>query len=124
MTRWWRYVQKIAHRHSAHEIARRVGLSASSVSRWRESAPKPETVRAFARAYGRPVIEAFIAAGYMQPEDLDKEHPEPISVEEAILEIMALDISDEEKRDAILLLLSKSGRTEPVVEQRRKARTA
>lgn len=110
MTKWWAYVRKVARRHSAHEIARRAGLSASSVIRWKSSEPKPETVRAFAVAYGRPVQEAFIAAGFLHPEDLrmaQVDEDGPLTVEEAIERIWALDALPEKTRELLILELLK-----------------
>jgi transcriptional regulator with XRE-family HTH domain len=68
--RWWNYVSQVAGATATpSEIARKVGLTPSSVTRWQISTPKPETAAAFARAYGRPVIEALIAAGVVSAEE-------------------------------------------------------
>lgn len=84
--RWWEYVQRITDGATQATIAERVGVRQSSVARWRATAPKPATVIAFARAYGRPVLEAFVAAGYLSEEDA------------ALTEIQATarDLTDEE----------------------------
>lgn len=68
---WWDYVQRISGGASQSEIARRIGLTSASVSRWRHSAPQPDNVRAFARAYGRPALEALVAAGIVTEEDVE-----------------------------------------------------
>lgn len=49
------------------EIAKRVKVDQSTVSRWKvtDSGGKPENVRKVAEAYGRPVLEAFVAAGFL-----------------------------------------------------------
>jgi transcriptional regulator with XRE-family HTH domain len=116
---WWDYVQRITRRSSQHEIARRLGISPSSVNRWKTSDPKPESVRALAVEYGRPVPEAFIAAGYMEPEDVEGlEHVEaatsqtgPLSVKEAAEKIWALEALPEETRRLLILeLLERAGR--------------
>lgn len=62
---WWEYVQRIAERSSQIEIAKRSDISAATISRWQRGTPQPDSAAAFARAYGRPVIEAFVAAGYL-----------------------------------------------------------
>lgn len=69
--RWWSYVTQVSGGNQT-EIAYKVGVSVPSVSRWRTSAPKPQNVVAFARAYDRPVIEAFIAAGYLTEADVQE----------------------------------------------------
>ncbi|MEQ4209876.1 helix-turn-helix transcriptional regulator [Actinopolymorpha sp. B9G3] len=116
---WWNYVQRITRRSSQHEIARRLGISPSSVNRWKTSDPKPESVRALAVEYGRPVPEAFVAAGYMEPGDVEGlENVEaaagqtgPLSVKEAAEKIWALEALPEETRRLLILeLLERAGR--------------
>jgi transcriptional regulator with XRE-family HTH domain len=116
---WWNYVQRITRRSSQHEIARRLGISPSSVNRWKTSDPKPETVRALAVEFGRPVPEAFVAAGYMQPGDAEgmegveavPAHTGPLSVDEAAEKIWALKALPEETRRLLILeLLERAGR--------------
>ena len=65
---WWDYVQRIAGTASPSEISRRTGIGQSSIGRWGGASPKPESVATFAEAYGRPVLEAFIAAGFLTEE--------------------------------------------------------
>lgn len=50
-------------------IGERMSMSQSAVGRWKSSSPKPETVAAFARAFSRPVLEAFVAAGFLTDEE-------------------------------------------------------
>ncbi|MCC5574558.1 hypothetical protein IMZ11_02745 [Microtetraspora sp. AC03309] len=66
---WWEYVQRVAGTASPSEIGRRTGIGQSSVGRWQLSSPKVESVAAFAKAYERPVLEAFIAAGFLTEEE-------------------------------------------------------
>ncbi|MFJ1510918.1 hypothetical protein [Cellulosimicrobium funkei] len=66
---WWTYVQEVTNGAAQEKVAQKVGVTGPTVNRWQRSAPKPETVAAFARAYGRPVLEAFIAAGFLTPEE-------------------------------------------------------
>lgn len=63
---WWRYVESVTH-DGPTSIASKVGVSGPSVSRWNGTTkrPDPAVVAAFARAYDRPVLEAFIAAGFL-----------------------------------------------------------
>lgn len=69
MSTWAEYVERITRGASQTAIAERAGLSQSAVNRWRSATPKPETVAALARAYDRPVLEAFVAAGFLTKED-------------------------------------------------------
>lgn len=65
---WWEYVQRIAGTASPSEISRKTGIGQSSIGRWGSSSPKPESIATFAEAYGRPVLEAFVAAGFLTDE--------------------------------------------------------
>lgn len=65
---WWTYVQRVAGSASAREISRRTGIGQTSVNRWQTSSPKPESVVTFAETYGRPVLEAFVAAEFLTDE--------------------------------------------------------
>lgn len=62
---WWSYVQRIADGATNAEIAKRIGVTAPSVGRWSTGGPDPLKAAAFARAYHRPVLEAFVAAGFL-----------------------------------------------------------
>ena len=79
---WWAYVQ----RHSAGapnaHIARAVGITPPSVGRWSKPGvgPDPAQAAAFARAYGRPVLEAFIAAGFLTPDEAGERPSAPPSL--------------------------------------------
>ncbi len=66
---WWEYVQRVAGTSSPTEIGRRARIGQSSVGRWHNSSPKPENVVAFARAYDRPPLEAFVAAKFLTEEE-------------------------------------------------------
>ena len=77
---WWEYVSKTAPTDTNDAIARAAGVTAPTVSRWRTFTPRPEAVSAFARAYGRPVLEAFIAAGFLTPEEAGETPSAPPSL--------------------------------------------
>ncbi|MBO2464463.1 helix-turn-helix domain-containing protein [Actinomadura violacea] len=66
---WWEYVERVAKGDTQTAIAARIGLSQGGISGWRTKAPKPETVAAFARGYHRPVLEAFVAAGFLTADE-------------------------------------------------------
>lgn len=74
---WPQYVRR--HSRNAHQedIAYAVGVDQSTVARWLDlerwnagKRPMPDQVVKFAKAYGRKPVEAFIAAGYLSPEDI------------------------------------------------------
>lgn len=67
---WWEYVQRTAGDETQAQIAARIGITGPSVGRWsRGSNPDPDVAARFAREFGRPVLEAFIAANYLTPEE-------------------------------------------------------
>lgn len=89
---WWSYVRRHSGTDTQADISRRLGLAQASVSRWVNSAPKPENVVAFANAYGRPVLEAFVAAGFLDQRDITnivevRSSPSDMSDEELLAEV-------------------------------------
>ncbi len=61
---------EVAKGDTQARIGDRIGITAPSVSRWAKGAlPDPSTAASFARTYGRPVLEAFVAAGFLTPEE-------------------------------------------------------
>lgn len=69
-SRWWNYVQAVAGDVQAKEIADAVGIDKSNVTRWKQgSRPAVEFVLKFARAYGRPVVEALAESGFITDEE-------------------------------------------------------
>jgi hypothetical protein len=68
---WWTYVTHASGTDSPKAMSLATGIDAPSFSKMKTQGhiPKPETVARFARAYGRPVLEAFVAAGFLEPEE-------------------------------------------------------
>jgi transcriptional regulator with XRE-family HTH domain len=67
---WWEYVERTAQTNRQRDISEKTGISADNVSRWKSGqTPKPAIVAGFARAYGRPVLEAFVAAEFLTEEE-------------------------------------------------------
>jgi transcriptional regulator with XRE-family HTH domain len=94
MGAWWDYVQQVTEGASQIDIAKKVDISSATVSRWKTNAAAgdPAPVAAFARAYGRPVLEAFVAAGFLTaeeaavtevqlPDDVSSRTPDEIQME-------------------------------------------
>lgn len=66
---WQSYVARTIGADQQKDAAEKAGLDQSAISRWLRSG-KPgtaENVAAFARGYRRPVLEAFLAAGFITP---------------------------------------------------------
>ena len=69
---WWSYVVTITGNATQKDIAAASGIDQSSISRWQRgtNTPRAEAVVAIARAYGRSPVEALIAAGYVDRDEL------------------------------------------------------
>lgn len=68
---------QLATRDNDTTVAKKVGLSPSTIGRWRsgEIDPKPRQVVAFARVYGKSPLAALVAAEYLTAQDLDGDLP-------------------------------------------------
>ncbi|NAE18281.1 hypothetical protein GUJ16_13470 [Enterococcus hirae] len=51
------------------QIAKAIGITSSSVGRWKSGGVAPSQAAALARHYGRPVLEAFVEAGFLSEEE-------------------------------------------------------
>lgn len=75
---WWEYVERHAPGWTQVDIARAAEVSSPTVSRWAsgKQGVDPLPAARLARAFGRPVLEAFIAAGYLTAAEAG-ERPQP-----------------------------------------------
>lgn len=63
---WWAYVTQTSGTDSPRSMQAVTGIDSPNYSRWKSGhIPKADLVAQFARAYGRPVLEAFVAAGFL-----------------------------------------------------------
>ena len=69
---WWQYVLTVTGGAAQKDIAETTGIDQSSISRWQRgtTTPRAEAVVALARAYGRSPVEALVAAGYLERDEL------------------------------------------------------
>lgn len=70
--KWWQYVVTVTGNAAQKDIAAAAGIDQSSISRWQRGSitPRAEAVVALARAYGRSPVEALVAAGYLNSNEL------------------------------------------------------
>jgi transcriptional regulator with XRE-family HTH domain len=73
---WREYVAKVSRGDKQSEVARKTGIDQTTISRWLSSSSarserriSSQAVRAFAHGYNRPVLEAFVAADFLTPEE-------------------------------------------------------
>lgn len=71
---WWAYVERVASGDSQATIAAAARVSPPTVSRWstQKQGVDPQNVATFARSYGRPVLEALVAAGFLTAEEAEE----------------------------------------------------
>lgn len=69
---WWHYVLTVTAGAAQKDIAETTGIDQSSISRWQRgtTTPRAEAVVALARAYGHSPVEALVAAGYLERDEL------------------------------------------------------
>lgn len=119
--RWWEYVQRTADTTRQRDISERTGIDATNVTRWKSGQiPKAETVAHFARTYGRPVLEAFVAAGFLTEAEA-KVRPAAAPSLSALSddELLAETKRRLDERRTITTLAPGSGKTESIVERLR-----
>lgn len=69
-TTWSRYVRRTSGNASGSEIEKKTGIGQSTVSRWFSgTVPTPAHAAKFAQSYGGNVLEAFVAAGFLTPDE-------------------------------------------------------
>lgn len=68
---WADYLNRHAGSETGREVASKLGVTESNISRWRRGGQTPDVkyVVAFARAYGRPVLEALVEAEVITEEE-------------------------------------------------------
>ncbi|WP_225754689.1 helix-turn-helix transcriptional regulator [Actinotalea sp. Marseille-Q4924] len=101
---WWQYVERVSSGAAQGDIAQAAGVSGPTVSRWRsgKQGVDPGPAARFARAYGRPVLEAFVAAGFLTPEEAKAKvlinDPQDLTDEE-LLELLRSRLHGQRSRD-------------------------
>ncbi|MEV4689417.1 helix-turn-helix domain-containing protein [Microbacterium sp. LWH3-1.2] len=72
-TSWSHYIDATSAGAYNAVIAERIGVDPATVGRWRAGAvdPKPRQVVAYARAFELSPVQALVAAGYLDEDELD-----------------------------------------------------
>jgi len=91
---WWRYVQTVINGDPGRIVYDKTGLDPSVISRWRKGPGRPDNVAAFARGYGRPVLEAFVAAGFLTAEEAAQLPTAPPSPEHLTDDALLAELGD------------------------------
>ncbi|QYC54604.1 transcriptional regulator [Gordonia phage Agueybana] len=69
---WWSYFKRVAGTETGRVIAEAAQVSEPQVSRWKtgKNRPDAEALITFARHFGRPPVEAIVAAGYLNADEV------------------------------------------------------
>ena len=67
---WHQYVEQVIGDDRQVDAARKTGVDQTTISRWLNPSTSrtrltSQAVRAFAKGYNRPVLEAFVVAGFL-----------------------------------------------------------
>lgn len=83
-THWSQFVDAHSRNESNAEIAKRLGIAPSNITRWRTGASNPDPQKAvdFANAYAVSPLAALIAADYLDAETLDRALAAPADLSE------------------------------------------
>jgi transcriptional regulator with XRE-family HTH domain len=95
MTTWATYVARVARTDVSTEIAKATGINQSSVYRWLKEEATPTTAHAarFAQTYGRNVLEAFVAAGFLTAEEAGMPPAPEVDLTEVSAEELAREVT-------------------------------
>lgn len=96
---WPEYLRRISGGQTQAQIAERIGIGRLSVCNWLhgKTRPKAETVIMVARVFGRSPIEALLAAGYLDPEEITQ----PLEVQASLRDLPGDEIAAEVRRRLI-----------------------
>lgn len=67
---WITWIRDISDDAPDRQIAAKIDIAPSTIGRWKNYPPKIDALVKLARAYGVPVADGLVAAGYVQPGDL------------------------------------------------------
>lgn len=93
---WWQWFADTAGTADGATIAEAAGVSEPQVSRWRRGTNRPDAdkVVRFARYFGKPALEALVAAGYITADDAHK----TVTVERPVSEFSDDELIEEVRR--------------------------
>lgn len=85
---WTTYVRRVVGTDTQTQVAARTGINQTTISRWLNPDTSEgrrlssQAVATFARGYGRDVLEAFVVAGFLEPEEANMATSEPVDLTE------------------------------------------
>ena len=97
---WAQYVRRATQGTTQAQLALVTGVAQTAIGRWlrgETEAPRAESVVGFARAIGKPPVEALVAAGYLTP----SEAAQHIEVLNPLSDVATDDLLEELRRRTI-----------------------
>lgn len=94
---WSTYVRQVVGHDRQTEVARKTGIDQTTISRWlRPSEGTPtrissQNVARFARGYGLSVLEAFVVAGFLSPEEAGMQG-KPLDIEQVDSDVLIAEL--------------------------------
>ncbi|MCH9722307.1 MAG: helix-turn-helix domain-containing protein [Actinomycetia bacterium] len=91
---WPEYLRRISGGATQAQIAARIGIGRLSVCNWLhgKTQPKAEKVISVARAFGRPPVEALLAAAYLGAEEVGGPVKVSVSLEQVLGELLGAEV--------------------------------
>lgn len=83
---WHEYVKQVVGNDRQTEVARKTGIDQTTISRWLRPEQggtariSSQSVAKFARGYGKSVLQAFVVAGFLTPEEAGMQAEAPVDV--------------------------------------------
>ena len=73
---WITWINEVSDNASLRQVALKIGVAPSTPTRWKDYPPRMDAIVAIARAYGAPVADGLLAAGYVTEGELRAPRPE------------------------------------------------
>lgn len=92
---WTEYVNWVVGEDRQVEISTKTGIDQGTISRWRKDEPQAvsaRSARAFALGYERPVLEAFVVAGFLTEAEAGVRPPKRADLAEISNERLAAEV--------------------------------
>lgn len=110
---WAEYVKRVTRSMSQNRVAELTGIAQTNVGRWlRGEAPRSESAVQFARALGEDPLEALVAAGLLDTDELKT----AVTLHTSLTEVSDSDLAGEVQRRLV-------GYNDVIEEMKRRAAT-
>lgn len=95
MDKWQDWVRETIGDDRSRQVGKRIGRSHTTALQWMREPTSPEAVITLARAYNADLLQAFVAAGWLEESDLR------MTVDEALRKVASVRLTGELHRRAM-----------------------